>query len=233
MNYFFYFLRFEYFKLIKIIPRIFIVTITSQLFIFTIFTLIGKFEPTEPIFSIFSSINALSSTMTSCILVVLIAIYLQKYVVQLYITPNISFVFSLPIERHYLFTIKLIAFFFATLLPFIVGLIIILPFQIIIATVLSLRLYLDDILLSGLISLNVFFAMIAILITCLIIGIYKNSALSVAISSCIFSLLICNFLALGNIYFPEKLIFFLTLTIIASTLLLIRFVKRFYFIDII
>lgn len=193
---------------------IFCVTLFSQFISFLFFYLVGKLEVEDKLLSEFQSILALSTTVTMCVVCLVGAIFLRKNIVQQYIGAHRIRTFLYPIKRSRLFIIKTLAFMNKLLVPFFVGNLLLFALEVLFSYFFRLKdSNGENQILNGMGICIIYTLFVFSISLCSeIIAIWRQSEITVIITTVVSILIISNLSALGTINY-------LWITFIFSSLL--------------
>ncbi|ECB9828923.1 hypothetical protein FL859_07255 [Listeria monocytogenes] len=222
--------NYEYQKIKKINPQIIFAALLTQSVSFLFFLFVGRYEKTEQILTNFIGIIALSTTVTLCILSLLGAIFIRKYIVQLYVGNQRARTFLFPIKRSQLFLKKNVAF--STIFVRGVGISLLLsyfievPLYILIGEGVKLNLWL--LIQSFVIKLTCLLLLLGIVTVSEIVAIRLQSEISTIITTVIGITLVANLSVLGS--FNLTMITFLA-CLITVVMVIAALLKTGYWID--
>lgn len=220
-----YKLMFEFKKITKGSMHILIVTFLVQLFFSYFFTIIGRFEP-DDIIQNYSSIIGLASTITTCTLVILGAIFINKKIVYDFIGDSKVRIYLYPEGRNRLFIRKIYVFFLMYSIKVLLGSLLsnILYFAIEYTfPILSTTQNMADLFIVFIVStltISVLTTSFTILSAC--IGIYFSSMVATIVSGVIFVVLFGNLIAMSFIYNLYLLFPVLASILIVTIIIIIR-----------
>jgi hypothetical protein len=191
--------------MIQIVRPLVLITTCSQLFALLFFSLVGKFEGVgeDTFLKESESIFSLASTITMCIIGIMGAIYISKFVVVHYLSPAKERTFLFPVSRKKLYQNKIQAFAWLFLLTTSVSMILANILFLPINSLLNIFDF-NFVVLFRAMLLPIACACIAFAVVLLsqLVGLKKESQLMVLVSAITLVVVVANVVAISFINFP-------------------------------
>lgn len=205
--------QYEFKKIKKNRWPLLLITVALQFISFSFFCIVAKFDKSDDIIATFNGVLALSTTISVCGIAIFSSIILRKDLVRFYIGEHRNRIFLFPVDRKELFQKKTNAALAIILLSFGSASLIFIGGIILMNYILKLE-------SSGIIN-EILVGIITIIVSCLVLyiilvlsemlAIWKQSEITMIVSTVVLMLLFSNILAIGLMSFPIVTIIFLSL----------------------